>query len=67
MCGIDLDYMLENVSINSTIGLEDGVGDDFLMNIQKEHFDELEESINEIFFSWIKKYDYKPNWFWLKM
>lgn len=60
---IDLDLLLENVALNSTIGCEDGVGDDFLMNIKKEHYNELEKSINEIFFNWIKKYGYQPDWF----
>lgn len=62
VCGIDVDYLLENVSINTTIGL-DGFGDDFLMNVKKEHFEELENKFNEIFFEWIKKYNYEPDWF----
>lgn len=62
VCGVDLDYMLENIAENTTFGL-DGFGDDFLMDVKKEHYEELEESINEIFYKWLEKYNYKPTWF----
>lgn len=63
VCGVDIDYILENVLLHSTDGLEDGIGEDFLMNVEKEHIDELEDKFNEIFFEWIKKYNYEPDWF----
>lgn len=62
VCGVDLDRMLENIAENTTFGL-DGFGEDFLMDVKNEHYEELEEAINEIFFYWLEKYNYKPTWF----
>lgn len=62
VCGIDLDYMLENIAENTTFGL-DGYGEDFLMYVKSKHYEELEEAINEIFYNWIEKYNYRPTWF----
>lgn len=63
VAGINIDSILEEIVINSTFGLEDGVADDFLNDISREHYEELEEKLNDIFFDWLKKYDYEPKWF----
>jgi hypothetical protein len=59
---IDVDNLLENVAINTTDGFDD-YADGFLENVSKEHFDELEEKLNNVFFEWMNKHNYNPDWF----
>lgn len=33
------------------------------MNVSKEHFDELEGKLNDVFFEWMNKHNYNPTWF----
>lgn len=60
--GIDIDSLLEEISENATLGLDEGCGEDFLMNVSKKHIDELEENLNKVFFDWMAKYNYSPDW-----
>lgn len=62
VCAIDVDMVIENIAENTTIGLENGMGDDFLSNIKKEHYEELEKDLNAVFFKWLEKYNYGPTW-----
>lgn len=62
ICGIDIDSILENIAEGSTIGL-DGYGEDFLEDISKEHLDELEDKLNNVFLEWMNKHNYNPTWF----
>lgn len=41
----------------------DDCADGFLENVSSEHFDELEEKLNNVFLEWMNKHDYNPNWF----
>lgn len=51
--------------MNTTDGFGD-YADDFLNNIAKEHFEELEEKLNDVFSEWLNKYSYEPTWFEVK-
>lgn len=62
VCDIDVDSMLENIAMNTTERFDD-YADGFLENVSSEHFDELEEKLNNVFLEWMSKYDYNPNWF----
>ncbi len=35
----------------------------YLDDVKKEHEKELEEQLNEVWYKWLEKYGYKPNWF----
>ena len=59
---IDIDLLLENVAENTTCELSE-VGEDYLMDVSKEAQDELEEKLNDVFFEWIKKYNYEPTFY----
>lgn len=60
-CGVDVDWILENVAENTIDGME--VGEDYLNDVEKNHLDELEEKLNEVLFDWMDKYGYKPTFF----
>lgn len=62
VCDIDVDSLLENIAINTTERFDD-CADGFLENVSSEHFDELEEKLNNVFLEWMNKHDYNPNWF----
>ena len=63
-CGVDVDSILENVAENTVEGLE--TGEDYLLYVDVEHQRELEEKLNEVLFTWMKKYDYEPNFYKIK-
>ena len=60
--GVDVDFILENVAENTTIDTLE-VGEDYLMDVKREHEEELEEKLNEVLFDWIDKYGYNPDFF----
>lgn len=62
ICDIDVDSLLENIAENTTDGFDE-YADGFLENVTKEHFDELEEKLNNVFLEWVNKYNYNPTWF----
>lgn len=62
ICGLDLNSILDNVAENTSYGFDD-FADDYLCNVTKEHYEELEKNLNDVFFKWIEKYNYKPDWF----
>ena len=59
--GVDVEWILENIAENTVDGME--VGEDYLCDVTKEHQEELEENLNEVLFSWMKKYKYNPTFF----
>lgn len=60
--GIDVDDALER--INATMYDEVGeVAEDYLFDVTKEHQEELEQKLNEVFFAWQEKYKYKPTFY----
>lgn len=36
---------------------------EWLCDVETEHREELEQSVNQVIFEWIEKYNYQPNWF----
>ena len=60
--GIDVEFLLENIAENTTDDVGE-VGDDYLMDVTKEHQRELEEKLNNVLFEWMDKYNYKPTFF----
>ncbi|MBH0311948.1 hypothetical protein I7E32_16370 [Alcaligenes faecalis] len=61
--GIDVTSLLENIVNEAIQDLPDGVGNEYLDNVTKEHAEELEEELNEVLHKWFEKYGYKPTWF----
>lgn len=62
VCGLDVDFILENVAENTTSECGE-VGDDYLYEVTKEDKSELEDKLNEVFFKWIKDKGYEPDFF----
>lgn len=57
--GIDVEDALER--INAIMYDEVGeVAEDYLYDVSKDHKEELEEKLNEVFYAWQEKYNYKP-------
>lgn len=63
---IDVVCLLENLALEAIQDLSDGVGDEYLDNVTKEHGEELEEQLNEVLHKWLEKYGYKPDWYVIK-
>jgi len=61
--GVDIDDILENVSLNTTEEMCDGVGEDYLADVDKLHKKELENEINKVLFNWMKEYNYEPDFY----
>lgn len=61
-CGIDIDTLLEGIA-EETIADFSEVGEDYLCDVTDKDKAELEEKLNEVFFKWIKKNKYEPNFF----
>jgi hypothetical protein len=59
---VDIERILEQVSGN----VYDDMGEFaecYLHDVKREHEDELEREINEVFHKWIEKYNYQPTFF----
>lgn len=39
------------------------VAENYLDDVTKEHLSELEDQLNEVFYKWQEKYNYKPTFF----
>lgn len=53
-CGVDVDFILENVAENTAQGME--VGEDYLCDVTDEHSAELEQKLNDVLFAWMKEH-----------
>lgn len=62
VCGIDIDILLEGIAEETTNEFSE-VGGDYLCNVTNEDKAELEEKLNDVFFEWIKKNGYEPDFF----
>ena len=60
--GIDIDLLLENVAENTIEELSE-VGEGFLQDVTIEHQEELEQKLNDVFFEWINKHKYNPEFY----
>jgi len=60
--GVDVDDILMNVSENTTNEVGE-VGEDYLYDVADEHLAELEQKLNGVLFTWMKKYGYEPDFF----
>lgn len=60
--GIDIDFVLEDIS-NTMQDNYGEVAEDYLNNVLKEHKLEVEKELNEVFFKWLDKYNYEPNFY----
>lgn len=60
--GIDVNDALER--INAITYDEVGeVAEDYLYDVTKEHKEELQDKLNEVFYKWQEKYNYKPTFY----
>lgn len=60
--GVDVDRVIED--IQNTMYDEIGeVAEDYLDDVTTEHLFELEEQLNEVFYKWQEKYNYKPTFY----
>lgn len=60
--GIDVDKVIED--IQNTMYDEVGeIAEDYLDDVITEHLLELEEQLNEVFYKWQEKYNYKPTFY----
>lgn len=60
--GVDVDRVIED--IQNTMYDEIGeVAEDYLDDVTTEHLLELEEQLNEVFYKWQEKYNYKPTFY----
>jgi hypothetical protein len=60
--GVNVDSILEDIAENTGDELGE-VAEDYLNDVTKEDSDELEEKLNEVLYTWMKKRGYEPN-FW---
>lgn len=61
-CGIDVDILLEGIAEETTADFSE-VGEDYLLDVTDKDKTELEEKLNEVFFEWVKKNKYEPDFF----
>lgn len=60
--GIDVDRVIED--IQNTMYDEAGeIAEDYLDNVTTEHRLELEKELNEVFYKWQEKHNYKPTFY----
>lgn len=60
--GPDVDEVLERIA--ETVYDDVGeVAEDYLSDVTKEHKEELQDKLNEVFYAWQEKYNYKPSFY----
>ena len=60
--GVDVDTVI--VDIQNAMYAEVGeVAEDYLDDVNTKHLLELEEQLNEVFYKWQEKYNYKPTFY----
>ena len=57
--GIDADEVLERIAEKTYEDVGE-VAEDYLNDVTKEHKEELKDKLNEVFYAWQEKYNYKP-------
>jgi hypothetical protein len=62
---IDVEKILEQVS-NDVYNDNGEYAEGYLHDTEKEHEEELQKELNEVFHRWIGKYNYKPNFYLVK-
>lgn len=60
--GIDVDRVIEDIQ-NTMYGEVGELAEDYLDDVTTEHLLELEEQLNEVFYKWQEKYNYKPTFY----
>lgn len=60
--GIEAEGVLERIGeiVYDEVG---EVAEDYLRYVSKEHKEELQDKLNEVFYAWQEKYNYKPNFY----
>lgn len=57
--GIDADEVLERIAEETYEDVGE-VAEDYLDDVSEEHKEELQDKLNEVFYAWQEKYNYKP-------
>lgn len=60
--GVDAEGVIEDIQ-NDMYGEMGEVAENYLDDVTKEHLSELEDQLNEVFYKWQEKYNYKPTFF----
>lgn len=60
--GVDVDTVIEDIQ-NAMYDEIGEVAEDYLDDVSKGHLLELEEQLNEVFYKWQEKYNYKPTFY----
>ena len=60
--GIDVDDLLERINAVTYDDVGE-VAEDYLYDVTRNHREELEEKLNEVFYKWQEKYNYKPTFY----
>jgi len=60
--GIDADEVLERIAEETYEDVGE-VAEYYLDDVTKEHKEELQDKLNEVFYSWQEKYNYKHNFY----
>ena len=60
--GVDAEGVIEDIQ-NDMYGEMGEVAEDYLDDVTKEHLSELEDQLNEVFYKWQEKYNYKPTFY----
>ena len=63
--GIDVDDLLERINAVTYDDVGE-VAEDYLYDVTRNHKEELEEKLNEVFYAWQEKYNYKPYFYTIK-
>lgn len=63
--GVQIDTILEDVAENTAVNSSSypEYGQGYLDYVDSEHVRELEQSLNDVLFSWMDKHKYNPDWF----
>lgn len=61
--GMDVEYIIEHIFDKTTANTDPEICSEWLCDVETEHREELEQSVNQVIFEWIEKYNYQPNWF----
>lgn len=60
--GIDVDDLLERINAVTYDDVGE-VAEDYLYDVTRYHKEELEDKLNEVFYAWQEKHNYKPTFY----